>query len=148
MDTKLQEAIQLFTDVMIYGQNEVFRKVENELHREFSLEQIKMLDWLHRLGPLTSKELTELQGTHKSATSSRLKKLLDKGYVEVAHHEQDRRVKYIDLTDQGKKAYKKTQEQVNDYLREVLSGIKDEEIDQFIFIFQKVKELLKEQHDR
>ncbi|WP_240376885.1 MarR family winged helix-turn-helix transcriptional regulator [Bacillus piscicola] len=145
MDTKLQEALQLFTDVMIYGQNNVYRKVENELYRELSMEQIKMLNVLHRYGPLTSKELTEMQGTHKSATSSRLKKLLEKEYVQVVQDKKDKRVKYVELTELGAVVYKETEEQVNEYLRTVLAGIKEEEIDQFIFIFQKVKDLLKNQ---
>ncbi|MDQ0298036.1 DNA-binding MarR family transcriptional regulator [Salibacterium salarium] len=144
-DEKLEEAIRLFTDVMVVGQNEVFRKVEDELHKEFSMEQIKMLNLLERHGPLTSKQLTEFQGGHKSATSSRLKKLVDKEYVEVTPDAEDRRVKYIALTDKGGAAYREANHQVNEYLSSVLEGIKDEEVDQFIFIFQKVKDLLRQQ---
>ncbi|WP_158737904.1 MarR family winged helix-turn-helix transcriptional regulator [Alteribacillus sp. YIM 98480] len=146
MSDRLQEAIRLFTDVMVYGQNEVFRKVENELHKELSMEQIKMLNWLERYGPLTSKELTELQGGHKSATSSRLKKLVDKEYVKVVQKEDDRRVKHVEFTEKGASAYKEAKEQVNEYLSSVLEGIENEEIDQFIYIFSKVKELLKKQN--
>ncbi|SDH99481.1 MarR family winged helix-turn-helix transcriptional regulator [Alteribacillus bidgolensis] len=146
MSDRLQEAIRLFTDVMVYGQNEVFRKVENELHKELSMEQIKMLNWLERYGSLTSKELTELQGGHKSATSSRLKKLVDKEYVKVVQKEDDRRVKHVEFTEKGAAAYKEAKEQVNEYLSSVLEGIENEEIDQFIYIFSKVKELLKKQN--
>ncbi|MFZ4451433.1 MarR family winged helix-turn-helix transcriptional regulator [Salibacterium aidingense] len=142
-EKRMEEAIRLFTDVMIDGQNEVFRKVENELHKEFSMEQIKMLNLLERHGPMTSKQLTELQGGHKSATSSRLKKLVEKEYVRVIPDENDRRVKYVALTEAGASAYKKANQQVNEYLSSVLAGIKDEEIDEFIYIFQKVKALLR-----
>ncbi|SFM43586.1 MarR family winged helix-turn-helix transcriptional regulator [Salibacterium qingdaonense] len=144
-ESRMEEAIRLFTDVMIDGQNEVFRKVENELHQEFSMEQIKMLNLLERHGPMTSKQLTELQGGHKSATSSRLKKLVEKDYVRVIPDASDKRVKYVQLTEAGEAAYKQANQQVNEYLSSILSGINDEEVDEFIYIFQKVKSLLRNQ---
>ncbi|SFO92901.1 MarR family winged helix-turn-helix transcriptional regulator [Salibacterium halotolerans] len=144
-ENRMEEAIRLFTDVMIDGQNEVFRKVENELHKEFSMEQIKMLNLLERHGPMTSKQLTELQGGHKSATSSRLKKLVEKGYVRVIPDEIDGRLKHVQLTEAGAAAYQHANQQVNEYLSSILSGIDDEEVDEFIYIFQKVKTLLKNQ---
>ncbi|MFD2705808.1 MarR family winged helix-turn-helix transcriptional regulator [Salibacterium lacus] len=142
-ESRMEEAIRLFTDVMIDGQNEVFRKVGNELHKEFSMEQIKMLNLLERHGPMTSKQLTELQGGHKSATSSRLKKLVEKEYVRVIPDENDKRVKYVQLTEAGETAYKQANQQVNEYLSSILSGINEEEVDEFIYIFQKVKSLLR-----
>ncbi|TVX93222.1 MarR family winged helix-turn-helix transcriptional regulator [Paenibacillus agilis] len=142
MNTKLYEAIQLFEEVMIYGTNHIMNELKLDIFKELSLEQVRLLELLVTKGPLTSTEITELQGGHKSATSNRLKKLIQKDYVRFEQKEDDHRIKHVVITDKGLVATKLANELSFNYFKSLLSDVSEEEIEQFIMTFRKVKAIL------
>ena len=75
MDKRIQEAVSLFEEVLIYGTERVIKSVDDPLWKEYSPEQIQVLKLIHKEGEITSGRLAILQGVHKSAISNRLKKL-------------------------------------------------------------------------
>ncbi|OAB40695.1 MarR family transcriptional regulator [Paenibacillus glacialis] len=81
-----------------------------------SLEQVRLLDLLSTKGALTFTEITELQGGHKSATSNRLKKLIQKNYVQFEQKENDHRIKHVVITVKGLAATKLANELSYKYL--------------------------------
>ncbi|RKD73502.1 MULTISPECIES: MarR family winged helix-turn-helix transcriptional regulator [Sinobaca] len=141
MNQKLQRATELFSDVMVYGKNKVYEHINYEIQGEFSIEQMKVLELLHTHHSLTSKELQSMLGIHKSAISNRLKKLSDRGDIVFIQEDKDQRVKHVKLTDQGTEAYVVISAQVDEYLSHLLGDIKDEELDQLIATFEKVKDI-------
>lgn len=141
MNRKLQRATELFSDVMVYGKNKVYEHINYEIQGEFSIEQMKVLELLHTHQSLTSKELQGMLGIHKSAISNRLKKLSDRGDIVFVQEDKDQRVKHVKLTKQGTEAYVEISAQVDEYLNHLLGDIKDEELDQLIATFEKVKDI-------
>ena len=143
MDNRIQEAIELFEEVLIYGTERVLRSVEDPLWKEYSPEQIQLLKMIGKEDSLTAGRLADLQGVHKSAVSNRLKKLLDKELVKVKPST-DKREKLLTLTDQGKSIVDQSGAVLHEYIEMLLSDqVNDQEIDQFLVTFRKLKEILK-----
>ncbi len=143
MQKQIGEAVELFEEVMIYGQGKVLKSINTELWKKFSPEQIQMLKLIKKEEKLTSNQLAELQGVHKSAISNRLKKLMEKNVVTMLDSEEDQRTKYIELTDEGEKIIQKSDQALHDYIEQLFSEhIEEAELAQFIEMFKKIKSIL------
>ena len=143
MDTRIQEAVDLFQEVMIYGTERVIKSVDHPLWKEYSPEQIQLLKLISKEKQITSARLAVMQAVHKSAISSRIKKLLQKEVIQVVQTT-DRREKLLELTDKGHAILMELDKVLTDYLEKLMSeNIADEEIDQFLAIFRKLKTIIK-----
>ena len=143
MDKRIQEAVTLFEEVLIYGTERVIRSVDDPLWREYSPEQIQVLKLIHKEGEITSGRLAILQGVHKSAISNRLKKLKEKELVDTKSSG-DKREKILVLTPQGESVIKRSDEVLNEYIGKLLSNqVNDQEIDQFLVMFRKLSKIMK-----
>ncbi|WP_144510523.1 MarR family winged helix-turn-helix transcriptional regulator [Bacillus sp. FJAT-22090] len=143
MEKQIQEAVELFEEVLIYGTERVLRSVDEQLWKEYSPEQIQVLKLIGKEEMATAGRLAVLQGVHKSAISSRLKKLLEKNLVKQIPSE-DKREKLLALTDDGKEVIKKSDYVIHSYIEKLLSDKVDAyEVEQFLQMFRKLKEILK-----
>jgi len=143
LDKRIQEAVSLFEEVLIYGTERVIRSVDDPLWREYSPEQIQVLKLIHKEGEITSGRLAILQGVHKSAISNRLKKLKEKELVDTKSSG-DKREKILVLTPQGESVIKRSDEVLNEYIGKLLSNqVNDQEIDQFLVMFRKLSKIMK-----
>ena len=143
MDKRIIEAISLFEEVLIYGTERVIRSVDDPLWKEYSPEQIQVMKLIHKEGEITSGRLAILQGVHKSAISNRLKKLKEKELVDTKSSG-DKREKIIMLTEQGQAVIKRSDEVLHEYIGKLMSNqVDDQEIDQFLVTFRKLREILK-----
>ncbi len=143
MDKRIQEATELFEEVLIYGTERVLKSVDNPLWKEYSPEQMQVLKLISKEESMTAGRLALLQGVHKSAISSRLKKLVEKELV-VIKPSGDRREKLIALTDKGQDVVEQSKQVLDEYIGSLLSDhVNDQEIEQFLVTFRKLKEILK-----
>ena len=143
MDKRIQEATELFEEVLIYGTERVLKSVDNPLWKEYSPEQMQVLKLISKEESMTAGRLALLQGVHKSAISSRLKKLVEKELV-VIKPSGDKREKLISLTDKGLDVVEQSKQILDEYIGSLLSDhVIDQEIEQFLVTFRKLKEILK-----
>lgn len=143
MDKRIQEAVSLFEEVLIYGTERVIKSVDDPLWKEYSPEQIQVLKLIHKEGEITSGRLAILQGVHKSAISNRLKKLKEKELVDTKPSG-DKREKILVLTQQGEMVIKRSDEVLHEYIEKLMSNqVNDQEIDQFLVTFRKLRKILK-----
>lgn len=143
MDKRIQEAVDLFQQVLIYGTERVLRSVEDPLWKEYSPEQMQVLNIIAKEGAMTAGRIAMLQGVHKSAVSNRLKKLKDNELLHVLQSD-DKREKLLDLTEKGRVAAKHSNEVLHGYIEKLLiNQVDDQEIEQFLMTFRKLKEILK-----
>lgn len=143
MDKRIQEATELFEEVLIYGTERVLKSVDNPLWKEYSPEQMQVLKLISKEESMTAGRLALLQGVHKSAISSRLKKLVEKELV-VIKPSGDKREKLIVLTDKGLDIVEQSKQILDEYIGSLLSDhVIDQEIEQFLVTFRKLKEILK-----
>ncbi len=149
MNEKFKEAVELFEEVVIHGKERVLKFSGHPLWREYSHEQIEVLKILATYGKATSSELAQLQGVHKSAISSRIRKLLEKNMVSIQFDKKDRRMKYISLTEKGKQILQLSREAIYKQFESIIFEHFDEkEIDRFIVMFRKLKEILQKRSGR
>lgn len=143
MDARIKEAVDLFTEVMVYGTERVIKSVDDPLWKEYSPEQIQLLKLIGREQRITSGRLAVMQGVHKSAVSSRIKKLLEKDLIRVVETA-NRREKLLELTDKGIHIQKQSDKVLTEYVEKLFGQyIEDEEIEQFLTIFRKLKDIIK-----
>ena len=143
MDKRIQEAVSLFEEVLIYGTERVLRSVDDPIWREYSPEQIQVLKLIHKEGEITSGRLAILQGVHKSAISNRLKKLKEKELVDTKPSG-DKREKILVLTQKGEFVIKRSDEVLHEYIGKLMSNqVDDQEIDQFLVMFRKISKIMK-----
>jgi len=143
MDKRIQEAVNLFQQVLIYGTERVLRSVEDPLWNEYSPEQMQVLNIIAKEGAMTAGRIATLQGVHKSAVSNRLKKLKDRELLYVQQSD-DKREKLLNLTDKGRKAVEHSNKVLNSYIEKLLiNQVDDQEIEQFLMTFRKLKEIMK-----
>ncbi|MDX8342670.1 MarR family winged helix-turn-helix transcriptional regulator [Rossellomorea sp. YZS02] len=144
MDKRLIEAVELFEDVMVFGTERVLKNVKAEVWQEYSPEQIQMLKLVSKNGPIPAGVIAELQCVHKSAVSNRLKKLEEKNLIEIIKAEGDQRSKLVCLTDEGHRIVRESDQAVYAYIEALFADqVKDEELDQFLTMFRKIKTILK-----
>lgn len=143
MREKLEEAIELFQEVLIYGSEHVVKSVNVDVWDEYSPEQIQVLKILSTQGPLSNGKLAEIQGVHKSAISTRLKKLEEKGLVASDKDPNDQRAKIVRLTTSGEEVLRKSDEAVYESIEKLFVGkVEEHEIDTFVNTFRKLKDIL------
>lgn len=143
MDQRIKEAVDLFTEVMVYGTEKVIKSVDHPLWEEYSPEQMQMLKLISKEKRVTSSRLAVLQSVHKSAISSRIKKLLQKELIRIAETD-DKRTKVLEITEAGREVLQQSDRALTEYIEKLMSEqIEDKEIDEFLIIFRKLKKILK-----
>ena len=143
MDERIQEATELFEEVLIYGTERVLKSVEHPLWKEYSPEQMQVLKLISKEESMTAGRLAVLQGVHKSAISSRLKKLLEKELI-VIMPSTDKREKLLAITDKGQQIVRQSKIVLDEYIGSLLSDhVNEKEMEQFLVTFRKLKEILK-----
>lgn len=143
MDARIQEAVDLFMEVMVYGTERVIKSIDDPLWKEYSPEQIQMLKLISKEQRITPGRLAVFQAVHKSAISSRIKKMLEKGLVQIIETP-NRREKVLELTTKGEEVLVESDAVLADYVEKLFGQhISDEEIDQFLVTFRKLKDIIK-----
>lgn len=128
---------------MVYGTEKVIKSVDHPLWKEYSPEQMQMLKLISKEKQITSSRLAVLQSVHKSAISSRIKKLLQKELIRIAETD-DKRTKMLEITDAGREVLAQSDKALTEYIEKLMSEqIEDKEIDEFLIIFRKLKKILK-----
>ncbi|SFB06627.1 MULTISPECIES: MarR family winged helix-turn-helix transcriptional regulator [unclassified Bacillus (in: firmicutes)] len=80
-------------------------------------------------------ERLEVTNSHVTAASE---KLVNKGFIVRTRSEQDRRIVYLSITEDGKNLVQKMENIIQEYFKRKLQGLKDEEILLGIQIFNKI----------
>ncbi|PIC58390.1 MarR family transcriptional regulator [Sporosarcina sp. P12(2017)] len=143
MKKQLQEAVELFEEVMIYGTEHVVKNLDVAIWNDYSPEQIQVLKILAAYGKLSSGQLAEIQGVHKSAISTRLKKLVEKDLVQSEKDLNDQRINRISLTSKGHEVLSVSNAAINESIESLFTDqINEQELEQFIKTFRKLKSIL------
>ncbi len=143
IDPRINEAVELFEEVLIYGTERLLRTVNNPIWNEYSREQIQVLKLIDKEGCLTSRRLATLQAVHKSAVSIRIKKLLNHDLIRIVETK-DKREKLLELTSAGREIVRQSNHLLTEYLQQLMTDrIDDEEFEQFLMIFRKLRTIMR-----
>jgi DNA-binding MarR family transcriptional regulator len=90
--------------------------------------------------PKTMKQIAETLGVAVSTPTRTIDRLLEKGFVNRAVGEKDRRQLLIELTPKGKELLEDIDKENLEITRKMLKGLSDEEIETFKKILSKISE--------
>lgn len=82
--------------------------------------------FIFREGGQTISDISLYQNVEKPTTTKMVQKLIELGYVEI-HAGNDKRVKIVQLSENGREVYSKVQEKIDHFQRYLLEDISDEE---------------------
>lgn len=89
-----------------------------------------LLRFLYKVNrPLKMREIAEMYGISNAKVTRIINKLVQKGFVERYHSEDDRRSLFARITDEGSKMAENTKYKLNKFQEEVLKLIPEDEID-------------------
>ena len=92
---------------------------------------------------LTQRDLCDYLKQPKQSVHTGLKKLIDKGYIELSYGD-DKRSKYITLTEEGKLFAEKSIDRVIEAERKALTGLTAEEKEYLFNVVHRYTDLLEE----
>lgn len=109
---------------------------------------IRYLDIIQRLERKGSQvkvsDLSDTLGIPRPGVTRTVKEMEDKGYLKKEISEEDRRITYLFITEQGKKLSEKYNEQVFDELLSLTQDISEEDAECTIRTIHKIYEMMSE----
>lgn len=122
------------------------KKMSHEWNRKmgdtFSMTQFRTLYMLNQRGPQKAAELADILCVTSGAITGLADKLIEKGLVERQRSEDDRRVVYLRISDQGKLALEDLQEKQKETIALLFEGLPEEDILHLKRIFTTLLERL------
>ncbi|MBU5674091.1 MarR family winged helix-turn-helix transcriptional regulator [Paenibacillus brevis] len=118
-----------------------FRKIHSEImqHSELGLTgpQFQMLSLIYRSESCNVSHLSEKLDVKPSAITVMADRLVQSGYIERRHDEQDRRAVLLSVTELGADVYKEAGNRSRKVLRSHLSNLTPHELEVLIGVIEK-----------
>lgn len=89
----------------------------------FTISQCYSLIELSKHENLTMNELSHKMNLNSSTMTRNIDKLVRGGYISREKHEEDRRIVFVKLTEEGKAASEMLNNNISDYYRKIISNL-------------------------
>lgn len=96
------------------------------------------LDILYNLKKVTLTKFAEIAKVTKPGATQIINKFVKEGYVTKTVSKEDKRVCYIELTEQIKNNLEKSYQKINEFYQDCLSFLSEEELNEFNHILLKI----------
>lgn len=121
----------------------MYRPFENKLNIVLSKHQLYRAQWsimyyLFHEGPATHVEISQYLSVEKPTVTRTISRLEELGYAEQVPGK-DRREKRMQLTELGKSVYLEVRASVDEFERDILQGISEEEQLETIRIMKAIR---------
>ncbi|WP_044640644.1 MarR family winged helix-turn-helix transcriptional regulator [Risungbinella massiliensis] len=130
---------------------EVQRKVSAEWHKRLdpliSGSQAMILWKLVENGPQKVSAIAERMQITPGAVTSLSDKLISSGYAIRKRDEKDRRVVYLEITDEGREVLRQYRAEIKSTVKYFFAGLPEEDINHLIRIYQQVLKNIEEQKE-
>lgn len=129
----------------------VQRKVSSEWHRRLdplvSGSQAMILWKLRENGPQKVSALADRLQITPGAVTSLSDKLISSGYAERKRDTKDRRVVYLEITEQGREVLQQYRAVIRSTVKQFFTGLPDEDIHHLIRIYEQVLKNIDQQKE-
>ena len=96
------------------------------------------LDILYNLKKVTLTKFAEIAKVTKPGATQIINKFVKEGYVTKTVSNEDKRVCYIELTEQIQNNLEKSYQKINEFYQDCLSFLSEEELNEFYHILLKI----------
>ena len=119
-------------------------QIRDMIQEDVTREQFQILKYIASRGRCTSTELADTFGVGKSSITAMTTRMVDKGVLQRTRDDEDRRVVYLTMTEQGEHNYAIVQEQIMSTVSKYLVHFSAEEVEGVISAFEKLARLISE----
>lgn len=141
---KLRQFINRYEEVYLFAHKKISTMLTEQVLEDITLEQSMVLRYLFFHGKCMSSELADFCGVNKSAITSKIDRLVSKGYVERIGDKNDRRIVYLQITEKGHEIYEGVQNKIDELVGLYLQELEADELEVFLNIYEKMTRIIKE----
>ena len=138
----IQELIDRYTTVSFQVHKKAESLIKGQIGDDLTNDQHYVLRYIFHSGECTSSELADAFEVNKSAITAIINRMADKGLIKRTRDENDRRVVYLTLTEEGNTLYQNCQEKIQFLVESIITQFEESEIKNFIITFEKLAEIL------
>jgi len=135
----INSSISLLSNVHSITADFLTEKLAQQGFKEFASSHGNILFQLSIRNQLSMSELSKIINRDKSTTTVLVRKLESEGYVKVEPDPNDKRGRFVSLTDNGKKYNSITAEISKDLLTTFYKDFSEEEKEQFVSFLSRIK---------
>lgn len=139
---KLDLLISRYEEVYLFATRKISAMISEQVMNDLTIEQYFAVRYLKKHGPCPSSELAEVCGVNRSAVTAMVDRLVAKAYVNRVRKEEDRRLVYLELTDEGNQVYLTGEEKLRQLVESYLQQLEDEEVEAFVRIYEKIATII------
>lgn len=134
--------VSLFSDIHNKFMDSFYKSENKQKGNKITNSEGQYLDIIYSLKKITLTKFAEIANVTKPAATQIINKFINKGYVIKSVSEKDKRVCYIELTEQLKKTLKESYQKLNDIYNDCLSFLSEEEFEQLNHLLLKINDNL------
>ncbi len=144
MIDKLKELIDRYEAAEFTVSKKMSSVIRERLHEHLTTEQLYTLRYIKNYGPCTSSELADTFCVGKSAITAIITRLTDKNLINRVRDEDDRRMVYLSLTNDGLTICEEMDKKITEVIGSYLVHFEPSEIISFIQTYEKLAYLMKQ----
>lgn len=118
--------------------------IKGQISEELTNDQHYILRYISQTKECTSSELADAFEVNKSAITAIINRMADRGLIERTRDQNDRRVVYLTLSEEGNTLYQSCQEKIEQLVRSIITQFDEAEISQFIHTYEKASAYFRE----
>lgn len=147
METTTQQQRRLFQ--LIFNLSNGIQQQINSIASKYELTvtQLQLLLHIDEAERITAAQLQSLQNTSKGAISQMVDILLEKGMIERLQSNEDKRVYFIRLTEQGENVIRTINQSQGKEMAYLLSGMTHEQLSNTLLGLEKIKTNLRDNNN-
>ncbi|MFJ5712971.1 MarR family winged helix-turn-helix transcriptional regulator [Neobacillus sp. NPDC093127] len=138
----IQELIDRYVTVSFQVHKKAESLIKGKIGDDLTNDQHYILRYISQSEECTSSELADAFEVNKSAITAIINRMADKGLIKRTRDENDRRVVYLTLTDEGNILYQNCQEKIQFLVESIITQFEESEIKNFINTYEKLAQIL------
>lgn len=138
----IQELIDRYVSVSFRVTKKAESLVKEQIGNDLTTDQLYILRYVFQRKNCTSSELADVFEVNKSAITAIINRMVDRDLIERSRDQNDRRVVYLTLTEEGDRIFKKTEEKIHCLVESIITKFNEEEILHFMKTYEKLADIL------
>lgn len=137
-EPKLTGLIERYKSAMFTVNRRMTALLRDEMPGELTLDQFTVIEYVGSRGRCTSTELADVFCVGKSSITAIVSRLVDKDLLARVPDDKDRRVTYLQLTEEGKRIVTELDSRIGTLLSTYVGAFDETEAIQFIETYEKL----------
>ncbi|WP_066067079.1 MarR family winged helix-turn-helix transcriptional regulator [Neobacillus soli] len=141
-DTSIKELVDSYINLTFSIEKNSVQLIKGQIRNDLTNDQHYILRYINQKEECTSSELAEVFHVKKSAITAIIERLWKKGFIQRTRDEQDRRVVYLTLTDDGKDLFQETELRIYQLVGSLINQFDQDEIEVFMKTYEKLNRII------